>query len=449
MKLPDDFILGASTSAFQIEGALEEDGRGPSIWDHFSGPSGDTGAVACDHYHRYETDVEWMSRLNLHAYRFSIAWPRIFPRGEGQVNSKGLDFYSRLIDKLLEHDIQPWPTLYHWELPLALEEKGGWENRETAHRFADYAELVVSKLGDRATNWFTLNEPWSTIVLGYQTGQHAPGKKLPTCQALKASHHLFLAHGQALRRIRSLGSEHKAGIILNPWIPLPLTRSEEDLEAAKRAWKEQVSWWFDPIFAGRYPDENSVRGIREGDMKLISQPIDHLGLNMYFPGFVRASRKHDHSYEDYGPVVTLPRSEMGWPTYPAGLSFLLQEVDRRYSPPSVYITENGCAAPDLLSDRGEVHDLYRQDYIRAHLKEALETRAQGVPVKGYFVWSLMDNFEWDQGYGKRFGLLNVDYDSLNRTMKRSGNWYSQVCLRRELLGEPLLGGEPPSPPPGY
>lgn len=438
MKLPPDFQLGAATSAFQIEGALHEDGRGPSIWDSFSGQSGDTGAMACDHYHRYEEDVEWMARLGLHAYRFSIAWPRVLPRGNGSINTEGLDFYSRLVDKLLEHDIQPWPTLYHWDLPLALEEKGGWESRDTAHHFADYAEVVVSKLGDRAKNWFTLNEPWSAIVLGYQTGQHAPGKKLPTKKALGASHNLFLAHGQALQRIRSLEAAHKVGLVLNPWIPLPLTRSEEDMEAARRAWNEQVAWWFDPVFEGRYPDETSVPGVREGDLELISQPTDHLGLNMYFPGFVRASKPQGQGYEDYGPVVTLPRSEMGWPTYPAGLSFLLEEVNRRYSPTAIYVTENGCAAPDLLSDRGEIHDLYRQDYIRAHLKEVLTSREQGVPVKGYFVWSLMDNFEWDKGYQKRFGLLHVDYDNMTRTLKRSGDWYSQVCRRREIVGEPTL-----------
>ena len=394
--------------------------------------------MACDHYHRFEDDVGWMARLGLDAYRFSIAWPRILPEGSGPINAEGLDFYSRLVDKLLEQNIQPWPTLYHWDLPLALEERGGWESRDTAERFADYAEIVVSKLGDRVQNWFTLNEPWSAIVLGYQTGQHAPGKTLSTQEALGVSHNLFLAHGQALERIRSLRKEHKVGIVLNPWIPLPLTRAEEDLEAARKAWNEQVAWWFDPVFAGKYPDQTTVPGIREGDMDLISQPLDHLGLNMYFPGFVRASKSEGSGYEDYGPVVTLPRSEMGWPTYPAGLSFLLEEVHRRYSPPSIYVTENGCAAPDLISDRGEVHDLYRQDYIRAHLKEVLDSHRRGVPVKGYFVWSLMDNFEWDKGYGKRFGLLRVNYETMERSLKRSGDWYSQVCGTRELLGEPTL-----------
>jgi beta-glucosidase len=436
VKLPSNFILGAATSAFQIEGALEEDGRGPSIWDRFAGQSGETGAMACDHYHRFEEDVEWMSRLRIDAYRFSIAWPRILPAGRGRVNHKGLDFYSRLVDKLLEHDIQPWATLYHWDLPLALEQAGGWESRETTQSFADYAEVVVSRLGDRVRHWFTINEPWSTIVLGYQTGQHAPGKKLSNQRALGASHHLFLAHGKALERIRSLRSEAEVGLVLNPWIPLPLTRSDEDLQAARLAWSDQVAWWFDPFFSGEYPNNRSVPGVRDGDLRLISQPIDHLGLNMYFPGFVRASESKECGYEDYGPMVTLPRSEMGWPSYPAGLSFLLEEVHRRYGATSIYVTENGCAAPDLKSDRGEIHDLFRQEYVRAHLREALSCRRRGVPVNGYFVWSLMDNFEWDKGYAKRFGLLHVNYDTMERSLKRSADWYSQICAAREVLGEP-------------
>jgi beta-glucosidase len=435
VRIPDDFVLGAATSAFQIEGALDVDGRGPSIWDQFSGPRGETGSISCDHYHRYAEDVELMSRLGLDAYRFSIAWPRIFPSGQGQVNQKGLDFYSRLVDKLLERGIEPWGTLYHWDLPLALHEKGGWESRETSNHFADYAETVLSHLGDRVSNWFTINEPWSVTVLGYQTGQHAPGKEGGSETALRVIHHLLLAHGKALERMRALSPKARAGIVLNPWIPLPLTYRAKDLQAAAQAWDEHVSWWFSALYEARYPDPADhcdMSHVLPDDLRLISQKTDYLGLNMYFPGFVRSSEGQASSYQEYAALVNLPRSEMGWPSYAPGLSYLLSEVTRRYQPPEIYVTENGCAAPDILSDQGEIHDLFRQEYLRSHLLEALRARQEGVPLKGYFAWSLLDNFEWDRGYSKRFGLIYIDYQTQRRVLKSSAHWLAGVAATREI-----------------
>lgn len=445
MKIPDDFILGAGTSAFQVEGATREDGRGPSIWDGFEGETGQTGEVASDHYHRYREDVALMADLGLDAYRFSIAWPRIFPTGKGKPNPKGLDFYSRLVDELLARNIEPWPTLYHWDLPAALQEEGGWENRETSERFADYTQTVLESLSDRVERWCTINEPWSATALGYQAGQHAPFLKKSAQTAIRVIHHFYLAHGLALERIRQRDPRLKAGIVLNPWIPLPLSYREEDLQAARAAWDKQVAWWFGPIYEGKYPEVNhkgvslTFDHVQEGDLDRISARTDFLGLNMYYPGFVRASRTEDAAFEDYEALVNLPRSEMGWLSYPPGLSFLLTEVNHRYKPAEIYVTENGCADPDLLSDDGEIHDLFRQEYLRSHLLETLRAREEGVPVKGYFAWSLLDNYEWQKGYEKRFGLVYVDFKTLERKLKFSAEWYRRVARARRIgSSSPLI-----------
>jgi len=441
LKLPEDFILGVSTSAYQVEGAAEADGRGPSIWDTFNVPGTDNGRSACDHYNRWKEDVDLMEELGAQAYRFSVAWPRIIPDGKGAVNSKGLDFYSRLVDRLLEKNIEPWLTLYHWDLPVPLQDKGGWRNRETVEHFLHYTSQVVSALGDRVKNWITVNEPWSVTVLGYQTGEHAPGEHGSTQDALRVIHHLFLAHGRASRLIREEISESKVGIVLNPWIPIPLRSKVEDIRAADRAWDEQVSWWFEPVLLGRYPtsveemDGADMGFVQEGDLEKISPPLDFLGLNVYFPDFIRggAGEQGEHAYEEYGALVNLPRTEMGWRVYPPAIAFLLSEVNRRYDVPDLYITETGCATPDLMSDRDEIHDLYRIEFLRTHLMEALEVgEAEDIPLKGLFAWSLLDNYEWDQGYEKRFGLYYVDYETMQRRPKDSASWYARLSATREL-----------------
>ncbi|MFA5506253.1 MAG: GH1 family beta-glucosidase [Vulcanimicrobiota bacterium] len=440
MQLPEDFLLGVATSSFQIEGALDQDGRGPSIWDVFELANGDTGEKACDHYHLYREDVKLIKGLGASAYRFSIAWPRVVPDGEGKVNPKGLDFYSRLVDELLEQEIEPWATLYHWDLPLALHEKGGWKSRETALRFAEYTNHILDALGDRVKHWFTLNEPWCTAILGYQTGEHAPGERADTATVLKIIHNLLLAHGYSLQQIREAGDDHLAGIVLNPWIPLPLTESREDREAAERAWQEQVGWWFEPLFEGHYPSnvkmirQSEMPEILDGDLELISAETDFMGLNLYFPGFVRhAPEAAPFYYEECGSLVNLPRTEMGWHVYPPVLSYALAQISKRYKPKAIYVTENGCATPDLLDDRGGINDLFRKEYLRTHMLEALRSREQeGVPLKGYFVWSLMDNYEWQYGYSKRFGLVHVDYDTLERTPKTSARWFAGLARKRRV-----------------
>ncbi len=440
MRLPDDFLLGVATSSYQIEGALKEDGRGPSIWDVFQGTNEDTGEVACDHYHRYKDDVKLIGRLGASAYRFSIAWPRVLPEGQGRVNQKGLDFYSRLVDELLSRGIEPWATLYHWDLPLALHHKGGWKERDTVLHFRDYTRHVLDALGDRVKHWFTLNEPWCTAILGYQTGEHAPGETADTKTVLGIIHNLLLAHGHSLQQVREAGSEHQVGIVLNPWVPLPLTESADDHEAAERAWQEQVGWWFEPLYEGRYPDQvkrvraSEMPEVRDGDLELISSEMDFLGLNLYFPSFVRhAPTAAPFYYEECGSLVTLPRTEMGWQVYPPVLSYALTQIAERYRPKALYITENGCATPDPLDDRGAINDLFRKEYLRTHMLEALRAREQNdVPLKGYFVWSLMDNFEWQYGYTKRFGLVHVDYETLKRTPKTSARWFAGLTAKRRI-----------------
>lgn len=437
MRIPDDFLLGAATSSFQIEGALTEDGRGPSIWDDFPASLGHDGSVACDHYHRLEQDVRLLKDLGVDAYRFSIAWPRIVPEGRGRVNPAGLDFYSRLVDLLLDHSIEPWATIYHWDLPLPLHEEGGWRRREIAQDFGDYTAAVLERLGDRVHHWFTINEPWCAAILGYQTGEHAPGEQHDEATVLSVIHNLLLAHAASMERIRAHG-DHKAGIVLNPWLPLPLTDDPDDQAAAERAWTEQVGWWFQPLFRGTYPvevwaaREATAPDVREGDLERICAPTDFLGLNLYFPGFVRAAPDQPFGYERCEEFVHLPRTEMGWQIYPPIMSFCLRQVHRRYGPESIYITENGCALQDTPDDQGRIHDLGRKEYHRSHLADALSVREEGVPLDGYFAWSLMDNFEWQYGYTRRFGLYYVDFVTQQRTPKASALWYSRLTRQRTI-----------------
>ena len=425
------FTWGVATSSYQIEGAATAGGRGPSIWDTFSRVpgaviNGDSGDVACDHYHRYNEDLDLIKWLGVNAYRFSIAWPRIFPQGAGSPNQAGIDFYDRLIDGALERGITPWPTLYHWDLPQALEDKGGWNSRATSERFAEYAHLMAEKFGDRVKNWTTLNEPFCSAWLGYLYGVMAPGiKDLQT--AINASHHLLLGHGLATQAIRSVASDLRVGIVLNLTPAIPL--NENDELAAKYADGFDNRWYADPVFKGSYP-QDIVEGfgkevpIHAGDMQSISAPLDFLGINFY----TRQTVTLDESAKPlpYRPVMVdgVERTAMGWEVHPESLTNIIMRVHRDYAPKEIYITENGSAWDDsVINDK--VDDPHRVSYLERHLDAMLAAKAQGAPVNGYFAWSLMDNFEWAYGYSKRFGIVYVDYETQKRIPKSSAYYYRE------------------------
>lgn len=425
------FTWGVATSSYQIEGAATAGGRGPSIWDTFSRVpgaviNGDSGDVACDHYHRYNEDLDLIKWLGVNAYRFSIAWPRIFPQGAGSPNQAGIDFYDRLIDGALERGITPWPTLYHWDLPQALEDKGGWNSRATSERFAEYAHLMAEKFGDRVKNWTTLNEPFCSAWLGYLYGVMAPGiKDLQT--AINASHHLLLGHGLATQAIRSVASDLRVGIVLNLTPAIPL--NENDELAAKYADGFDNRWYADPVFKGSYP-QDIVEGfgkevpIHAGDMQSISAPLDFLGINFY----TRQTVTLDESAKPlpYRPVMVdgVERTAMGWEVHPESLTNIIMRVYRDYAPKEIYITENGSAWDDsVINDK--VDDPRRVSYLERHLDAMLAAKAQGAPVNGYFAWSLMDNFEWAFGYSKRFGIVYVDYETQKRIPKSSALYYRE------------------------
>jgi beta-glucosidase len=425
------FTWGVATSSYQIEGAATAGGRGPSIWDTFSRVpgaviNGDSGDVACDHYHRYNEDLDLIKWLGVNAYRFSIAWPRIFPQGAGSPNQAGIDFYDRLIDGALERGITPWPTLYHWDLPQALEDKGGWNSRATSERFAEYAHLMAEKFGDRVKNWTTLNEPFCSAWLGYLYGVMAPGiKDLQT--AINASHHLLLGHGLATQAIRSVASDLRVGIVLNLTPAIPL--NEKDELAAKYADGFDNRWYADPVFKGSYP-QDIVEGfgkevpIHAGDMQSISAPLDFLGINFY----TRQTVTLDESAKPlpYRPVMVdgVERTAMGWEVHPESLTNIIMRVHRDYAPKEIYITENGSAWDDsVINDK--VDDSRRVSYLERHLDAMLAAKAQGAPVNGYFAWSLMDNFEWAFGYSKRFGIVYVDYETQKRIPKSSAYYYRE------------------------
>jgi beta-glucosidase len=451
---PSGFVFGAATASYQIEGAAREDGRGPSIWDTYSHTpglvvNGDTGDVACDHYHRYPQDVALLRDLGVDSYRFSIAWPRIVPDGSGPVNPKGLDFYSRLVDELLEAGIEPAATLYHWDLPQALEDRGGWRVRETAERFAEYTAVVAEHLGDRVPRWITLNEPWCSAFLGYSIGRHAPGAREGR-PALAAVHHLLVGHGLAVQALRSAGVR-EVGITLNLDRNLPATESAADLAAVVRADTQHNLVWTEPILAGRYAatEEETFGELitgadfrRDGDLELISQPLDFLGINYYRPIVVADAPLHetdpgkrvatDNRYEE----VRLPgvrETAMGWAVAPDTFTDLLVALKKQYGDalPPIHITENGSAEHDTVSEDGAVHDTDRVAYLRGHLNALRAAIDAGVDVRGYYVWSLLDNFEWAFGYDKRFGIVRVDYDTQVRTPKDSYHWYrSMIAAQR-------------------
>ncbi len=449
--LPPGFELGVAMASYQIEGAVADDGRGTSIWDTFSHTPGkvardETGDVACDHYHRYREDVALMAELGVDAYRLSVAWPRIQPDGRGPVNGAGADFYSRLVDELLDAGITPLVTLYHWDLPQALEDAGGWRKRDTAHRFVDYALAVQDRIGDRVRRWITLNEPYCSSVLGYGTGRHAPGVR-DAGAALAAAHHLLLGHGLAVRAMRERDAEASYGITLNLEPVSALRDRPEDQEAARRSLTLSNLVFTDPVLAGTYPQDarriwsavSDFSFLQDGDLDTTAAELDFLGVNYYFPARVRAvpHREPDPALrlvDDLGAAaLVLPDdevTEMGWPVDPDGLRRLLGWLHETYPAlPPVYITENGRACLDVVED-GAVHDEARIRYVDSHLRAIAQAVESGVDVRGYFQWTLLDNFEWAEGYARRFGLVHVDYDTLARLPKDSFSWYQALLAAR-------------------
>jgi beta-glucosidase len=428
-RFPPDFVWGAATAAYQVEGAARAAGRGESIWDRFSHTpgrvqNGDTGDVACDHYHRYRGDVALMADLGLSAYRFSVSWPRVIPSGRGPVDPAGLDFYDRLVDEVLAHGIAPYATLYHWDLPQTLEDAGGWPDRSTAHAFADYASVVASTLGDRVGHFATINEPHIVSDHGYRTGEHAPGRVEPDA-AVAAAHHLLLAHGLGVQAIRSQAPASSAGIVLNFEPKHPATRHMLDQEAAVVAHDQFNRWYLDPIVHRGYPEDGlrawgwDQREVRDGDMEVIATPIDFLGVNYYSRRIVRSPL--------LPPVETEPseRTDMGWEVYPPGLTEVLQFAASRTGDLPLYITENGAAYD--LDGSDPTRDPERVDFLRRHLDAALAALELGVPLRGYFVWSMLDNFEWSRGYACRFGIVHVDYETQDRRVRDSGRFLAAVA----------------------
>jgi beta-glucosidase len=439
---PADFVWGAATASYQIEGAVHEDGRGESIWDRFSATpgkvrSGDTGAVACDFYHRFRDDIGLMHELGLDAFRFSIAWPRIIPDGRGTVNEAGLDFYDRLVDALLEQGIEPFATLFHWDLPQMLEDAGGWPARETAEAFVEYAEVVVERLGDRVRQWTTHNEPWVYAWLGHSWGWHAPGRT-SEADAVAVAHHLLLSHGWAVDAIRRAAPDARVGIVLDLAQVQPASDSAEDEAAAWTVDGGGNRWFLDPLFRGSYPADLLERNalvapfVRDGDFEAISTPIDFVGVNNYRRYVVTAG-------SDGPQFVSDPErrhTEMGWEVYPDGLHKLLVRLADDYAPAAIYVTENGAAFGDVRVHDGRVHDPERTEYLESHIDAVGRAVAEGVPVKGYFVWSLLDNFEWALGYSKRFGIVYIDYPTLERVPKDSFYWYRDHIAGRRTSPRP-------------
>jgi beta-glucosidase len=447
-RFPEGFLWGASTAAYQIEGAVAEDGRGPSIWDTFCHTpgrtkDGDTGDVAADHYHRWAEDVRLLADLGVNAYRFSVAWPRVQPSGSGPVNTSGLDFYDRLVDGLAQHGIAALPTLYHWDLPQVLENDGGWVNRETAYRFADYAALVADRLGDRVKSWITLNEPFVQMAFGYALGLHAPGRTLGV-DALPVAHHQLLAHGLAAAQLRERGL---GVLIANNCTPVtPASDSDADAYAAEAYDVLHNRLFNDPLLLGRYPDL-SILGftgeppfVQDGDLDLIATPLDGLGINYYNPtiaGFAAPDSPNPPLLDGLPltlhPIPDVPTTAFGWPVVPSGLTDLLTGLRTQYADalPPIYITENGCSTHDTPAVDGTIHDNARIDFLAAHLRALHDAMDAGVDVRGYLTWSLIDNFEWAEGYSQRFGLVRVDYETQRRIPKDSYHW-----LRGILAAQP-------------
>ncbi|MFF7362344.1 GH1 family beta-glucosidase [Streptomyces sp. NPDC008125] len=464
LVFPPGFVWGAATAAYQVEGAASEDGRTPSIWDTFSHTpgkvhNGDTGDIAGDHYHRYRDDVALMKELGLGAYRFSISWSRVQPTGRGPAVERGLDFYRKLVDELLEAGIQPVATLYHWDLPQELEDAGGWPERATAERFADYAAIMAGALGDRVGTWTTLNEPWCSAYLGYASGVHAPGRTDPGA-SLQAAHHLNLAHGRAIEALRaSIPASAQTSVTLNLHQVRPLSDAPGDVDAARRIDAVGNRVFTGPILHGAYPEDliadtkhlvDWSKLVHDGDLATISRPIDVLGINYYAPTLVTdpsgggaESNSHAHGDSAHSPwpgsehvafhkAEGKPVTAMDWSVDPDGLHALLVDTAREFPDVALMVTENGAAFDDYVSPEGRVEDPERIAYLHGHIDAVRRAIADGADVRGYFLWSLMDNFEWAYGYSKRFGMVYVDYATQTRTPKASAHWYSDVIRRHGL-----------------
>ncbi|HEY9367111.1 GH1 family beta-glucosidase [Streptomyces sp.] len=454
LSFPAGFRWGAATAAYQIEGAAAEDGRTPSIWDAFSRVpgrvrNGDTGDIAADHYHRMPEDIALMRVLGLTDYRFSVGWPRVQPTGRGPANQKGLDFYRRLVDDLLNAGIRPVATLYHWDLPQELEDAGGWPHRDTAERFADYAALVAEALGDRVATWTTLNEPWCAAFLGYASGVHAPGRTDPAA-ALRAAHHLNLAHGWAVAALRAvLPRPAEISLTLNVHAVRPYSDAPHDVAAARRVDAVGNRIFLDPVFHGRLPTDlvEDTAGItdwsyvRDGDLRAASAPVDSLGVNYYSPAVVAAGPPEPSAEPSPWPGAAGqvrfvpapgPRTAMDWPVDAEGLYEVLTRLSGELPGTPLLVTENGAAYDDYADPSGAVHDPERVAYVDAHLGAVHRAIGAGADVRGYFLWSLLDNFEWAYGYGKRFGIVHVDFASQRRTPKDSARWYAGVIARGGL-----------------
>ncbi len=442
LAFPKDFIWGAATASYQIEGAWDEDGKGESIWDRFSHTpgkveNGDTGDVACDHYRRWRDDIALVKELGLRAYRFSVAWPRILPDGRGEVNQTGLDFYSQLVDALLEVGIEPFITLYHWDLPQILQDEGGWPVRGIVDAFTEYADIVSRALGDRVQKWITLNEPWVSAFVGYSMGHHAPGHTNQD-EAIAASHHLLLSHGRAVPVIRANCPEADVGITLNLSPQEPASPSVADRKAS--TWVDGYinRFYLDPLAGRGYPQDmvqsfgNPMEFVQPGDLDAISVPIDFLGINYYSRGIARSDEVSEEENEPRTVFRGDEVTEMDWEVYPKGLFNILGRLHFDYSFPDLYITENGAAFVDEVGPDGQVDDPARLSYIKRHLAMIHKAIQIGVPVLGYFVWSLLDNFEWAYGYSRRFGIVYVEFQSQQRTLKSSAKWYRKVMLENEL-----------------
>jgi beta-glucosidase len=451
---PAGFLWGAATSAYQVEGGVDLDGRGPSIWDAFCRTpgavrDGDDGTVACDHRRRMRDDVALMADLGLRAYRFSVAWPRVQPGGTGPASGDGLDFYRQLVDALLAHGIEPVLTLYHWDLPQELQDAGGWAVRDTAGRFAEYAGLVGAAVGDRVRHWSTLNEPWCSAMLGHGSGVHAPGVVDPGA-AVRAAHHLLLAHGLGVDALRAVvRPDAEVGITLNPYPVVAAGDSEADHDAVRRVDGVANRLWYDPVLRGTYPEDvledfaavSDLAHLHPGDLEQIARPVDAIGVNYYRRHHVRfgtgRSAAPPWSTWPGSPDVELvqpdlPATAMGWAVEPDGLTETLTRLHEEYGSPRVYVHENGAAYDDVVDPSGAVDDRDRLAFLDAHVRACARALELGVDLRGYFVWSLMDNFEWAEGYARRFGIVRVEPGTLRRVPKRSAAWYAQVARSNGL-----------------
>jgi beta-glucosidase len=446
ITFPEDFLWGAATASYQIEGAWNKHGKGESTWDRFSHTPGkirnnDTGDVANDHYRLWKKDIGLMKKIGLKAYRFSISWPRVLPAGRGKVNQKGLDFYNGLVDALLKEDILPFVTLYHWDLPQKLEDEGGWPVRSTAEAFVEYADVISRALGDRVKNWITHNEPSVVAWMGYSTGQHAPGLK-DYGLGVRAAHHLLLSHGEAVPVIRSNSASAEVGITLDISWRIPASNSRADRELVREDDGRWFRWFADPLYGRGYPADkvedftktgalpNGLDFVQPGDLEAIAIPTDFIGMNYYNRNIYRADGT-DNDPQIIFPQPKMPEhwTEMGWEIYPDGLTNILGRVYFNYQPPKIYVTENGASYSTPPDEKGIVADELRTHYLRTHFAAAYRAIQMGVPLAGYFVWSLMDNFEWSWGYAQRFGLIWVDFETQKRTLKDSAKWYKRVIRK--------------------